>query len=364
MAFLELYREKLRHNYKFLSDLFEKNTIEWGITTKLLCGNETFLKEVIDLKPKQIADSRISNLRMIKKLDPDVQTVYIKPPAVGRISEVVEVADASFNTELETIKALSAEAGVQGKLHKIVIMIEMGDLREGVMRDDLIDFYRQIFELPNIEVVGIGTNLNCLHGVMPSEDKLIQLSLYKNIIELKFNRDIPWVSGGTTVTIPLIFHHQLPVGINHFRVGEALFFGADLFTGGTIEGMYDDVFELAAEIIEVTEKPVVPHGELGMNPMGEIMTIEKEMYGKTAHRAILDIGQLDLNQKFLLPINDDLEIVGASSDMLVVDLGDSHEQYSLGDVIRFRMKYMGTLGAMNSNYIDKIVREEEVVLKA
>ena len=107
----------------------------------------------------------------------------------------------------------------------------------------------------------IGTNLNCLNGIMPNQDKLIQLSLYKQLIEAKFNRSIPWISGGTSVTLSLLIHKQIPPGINHFRIGEALFFGNDLFTGKQFEGMESDVFKLFAEIIELYEKPIVPNGD-------------------------------------------------------------------------------------------------------
>ena len=147
------------------------------------------------------------------------------------IRGIIRHADVSFNTEIDTIKMLSDEAVKQGKVHKIIIMIEMGDLREGVMGEELIDFYRQVLELPNIEISGIGTNLNCLSGVMPTQDKLIQLSLYKQLIESRFNISIPWVSGGTSVAVPLMLRNARPMAVNHFRIGEALFFGKDLFSG-------------------------------------------------------------------------------------------------------------------------------------
>src|SRR5690606_16118860 len=105
----------------------------------------------------------------------------------------------------------SQEAKRQDKIHKIIIMIEMGDLREGVLGEELMDFYQQIIHLSNIEIRGIGTNLNCLSGVMPTQDKLIQLSLYKQLIEAKFNIQIPWVSGGTSVAIPLILKNARPM---------------------------------------------------------------------------------------------------------------------------------------------------------
>src|SRR5699024_927963 len=148
-------------------------------------------------------DARLGNLKTIKSIKPEAETIYIKPPAKKSISDVVKYADVSFNTELLTIKWLSEEARRQNKVHRILIMIELGDLREGIMGESLVDFYRQVFELPNIEVAGLGANLNCLSGVMPSKDKLIQLSLYQQLIEAKFGKEIKAVSGGSSVMVPL-----------------------------------------------------------------------------------------------------------------------------------------------------------------
>ncbi|MHC2993162.1 amino acid racemase [Pontibacter sp. HJ8] len=355
MAVLKLYRERLQHNYNHLNQVFREKNIDWGIVTKLLCGEETFLKEVLALGVKEIHDSRVTNLKTIKKMAPDVQTVYIKPAPKLSIPEIIEFADVSFETELDIIRLLSEEAVRQNRLHKIIIMIEMGDLREGVMGDELVNFYQQIFQLPGISVIGLGANFNCLHGVMPTQDKLIQLSLYKQIIEAKFNIGIPWVSGGTSVTIPLLFTHQMPKGINHFRIGEALFFGLNLFTGETFEGMYADVFEFTAEIIELNQKPMIPTGMLAENPSGESFEIDESLYGKTSHRAILDVGLLDIHPKYLIPKDEHLNVIGASSDMLVVELGENEQNYKVGDVLRFDLKYMGALSIMNSRYIGKEV---------
>lgn len=327
--------------------------ISWGVVSKMLCGNVDFIKEVLSLGVMEIHDARISNLRAVKKLNPAVQTVYIKPPAEKNIKKVVEYADVSFNTEFATIQKLSEEAQRQKKTHKIIIMIEMGDLREGVVGDHLIEFYGSIFKLPNIDIVGIGTNLNCLHGVMPSEDKLIQLSLYKQLIEVTFSRKIPWVSGGTSVVFPLLLHNQLPKGINHFRIGELLYFGTNLFSGDTVPGMTDEVFTLYAQIIELTEKPKIPMGDLAANPSGEVFEVDESDFGKTSYRAILDLGLLDSATEYLVPFDSELIIIGASSDMIVMDLEQNPKAYKVGDWIPFKVKYMGALALMNSDYIEK-----------
>lgn len=353
MAFIELDRKKLQTNFNLLDERFKERDIDWGIVVKMLCGNKLFIQEVLNLGVREIHDSRISNLRVVKKLDPNVQTVYIKPPAKRSIKEVITYADVSFNTEYFTIKMLSDEAVRQNKTHKIIIMIELGDLREGVMGEEFVDFYREVFKLPNISVVGIGANLNCLYGVMPSEDKYIQLSLYKELIKAYFNVEIEWISGGTSVVLPMFFKNQLPPAVNHFRIGEALYFGLNIEEQTTFEGMHDDVFKLRTEIIELTEKPMLPVGTLAENPSGEMLEIDESLYGKTSLRAIIDVGLLDISPDYLIPDDGDIEVVGASSDMLILNLGSSEKDYKVGDLISFKLKYMGALGIMNSNYIEK-----------
>lgn len=355
MAFLKLYKDKLRHNHEFLDTMLKEHGIDWAVVTKLLCGNETYLKEVLDLGVKEVCDSRLSNLAKIKELDPSVQTVYIKPPPKRSIEDVIRYADVSFNSESETIKLLSEEAQRQNKVHKVTIMIELGDLREGIMGEHLIDFYQKIFELPNIEVVAIGSNLNCLHGVMPSQDKLVQLSLYKQLIEAKFGKQIPWVTGGTSVVLPLIARGQVPKSINHFRIGETLFFGVDLWTEEPFEGMQTGVLKLYSEILEITEKPKVPIGMLAVNPSGDVFEVEEEDYGKTSYRAILDVGLLDISPDYMIPDDPNVRVVNASSDMLIVDLDDNQGEYEVGDLLSFNLKYMGALSLLNSDYIDKKV---------
>jgi len=356
MAFIKLYKRKLEENYAFLNAIFKPRDIQWGVVSKVLCGNILYLKEIIALGVREIHDSRISNLKKVKSLDPGIQTVYIKPPAERNIENIVRYADVSFNTEIYTIQLLSKEAQKQNKTHKIIIMIEMGDLREGVLGEELLSFYREILSMPNIEIRGIGTNLNCLSGVMPTQDKLIQLSLYKQLIEAKFSIKIPWVSGGTSVAIPLILKNARPMAVNHFRIGDALFFGKDLFTGKTIEGMHNDVFKMYSQIIEITEKSNIPSGEIGENVAGNTFSInEMEDLGTTSLRAILDIGLLDMQPQYIEPEDSEITIIDASSDMMVVDISNSKNKYKIGDFVSFKIEYMGGLYLLNSNYIEKIV---------
>ncbi|MEA2103286.1 MAG: alanine racemase [Candidatus Cloacimonadota bacterium] len=356
MAFVTLDIKKLKSNFDYLNTLFKKNGIAWSIVSKMLCGNKIYLTELLKFDINQICDSRVSNLKEIKSINPKIETIYIKPPAKRSISSVVKYADISVNTEIETIKLLSKEAQKQNKTHKIIIMIELGELREGVLGADFIDFYESVFKLENIKVVGIGANLSCLYGVLPNHDKLIQLSLYEQLIEAKFNKQIPFVSGGSSVTIPLIFQNLLPKGINHFRVGETLFLGTDVYNNAKFKKMHSDVFSLYSEIIELIEKPIVPRGKIGTNVEGESYKFDRSNIGEKSYRAIIDLGLLDVERNHLELIDKSLKLAGASSDMIVVDLDKNKKKYQVGDLIKFKLDYMGMLRIMSSKYIEKKVK--------
>ena len=359
MASLRMNRAALRSNHAELERRMAGHGVDYGIVTKLLCGQHEFLREVLALNPGQVMDARTSNLRAVKDLDPDVRTAYIKPPAPGNAEDVVRWADVSYNTELTTLKALDAEAHRQGVRHGVVVMVEMGDLREGVLRERLVEFVGAALRFEHLDLQGLGTNFNCLNGTVPSEDKLWQLALFRELVEIRYGIDLRWVSGGTTVALPMLFSGRVPSSINHFRIGEGLFFGRDMSDAGVFRGMRDDVFELEAEVIEVAEKPSEPSGPFGEDPFGGRHEPGEAGAG-TVRRAILDVGWLDIDPKFLTPADEGAEIIDVSSDMTVVDVGRCANTTRVGDRLRFRLKYMGALKLLNSDYIDKVVVDDAV----
>src|SRR6056297_1209244 len=357
MAYMELDRNKLAHNFKFLQKMFKEHNIEWSVVTKLLCGHPLYINVLEELGITEVSDSRLENLKRIKEQESErLKPIFIKPPALSAIPEVVRCADVSFNTELKTIRALSAEAKKQNRTHKIFIMLELGELREGVMRDEFLDVFEEVLKLPNIKVLGIAANFSCLYGVLPSIDKMMQLILYKELIKEKFDYDIEFVSAGSSVVIPMIKNNTLPEGINHFRVGETLFMGTDLYHDEHIKGMAKDIFTLRAEIIELAEKPIVPDGKMGSNVEGESFQFPRKKVGKTSYRAIVDLGLLDTDRDHIFPADDSIEIVGASSDMMVMDLKNNKNGYKLGDFVEFTMDYVGALHLLNSPYVEKRVK--------
>ena len=233
-------------------------------------------------------------------------------------------------------------------------MIELGDLREGVLPGSLVKFYKRIFRLRNVNVLGIGANLGCLSGAVPNIDQFMQLVLYKELLELKFDHRLPMISAGSSIVLPLLEAGQVPAGINHFRIGEAVFLGTDLVNGGTLPGMRDDVITVEAEIVEIKEKGLMPLGDTtGLTPFEPLDNDSTP--GQRGYRAIVTLGQLDTEVGGLTPLDREHQIAGASSDLTVVNVGSEPRDLRIGGSIRFRPNYGATLRLMNNPYMERVV---------
>ncbi len=347
--------EVLHHNIKVIEKWMKKHGATWTLVTKVLCGHNDTLRALQELGVKSMGDSRIDNLKAIDRIFPDFEAWYLRLPHVSVLDQVVTLADVSLNSEIDTIEMLNEKAKNHAKIHRIIIMIELGDLREGILPGSLIDFYNHIFQMSNIEVLGIGANFGCLAGMGASIDQLTQLALYRELLELKFERKLSMISAGSSVVLPLLFDNQVPKSINHFRIGEAVFLGTDLINGGTLKGLRDDAITLEAEVVEIKEKSLVPLGNTTSRTPFDQISEDDFTYGDRGYRAIVTVGQLDTEVAGLRPIDKDCQIAGASSDLTVVNLGEGDHNLRIGDTLKFRANYGALLRLMSCKYIDRIV---------
>lgn len=358
MAELIIHSSKIKQNIKYLSNYFKEKDIKWSLVTKVFSGDKEFLRNILtdDVieNISSVGDSRLTSLKNLKEVNPEMKTIYIKPPSKIYVDEVVKYADISLNSSFSTIKALNTAAKKANKIHQIIIMIELGELREGVNRESLMNFYEKVFQLPNIEVIGIGSNLGCMYGVEPTYDKLLQLSLYKELISTKFNKNLEFISGGSSITLPLVENGVVPKDINHFRIGEAAFFGISPLDNQPFKGLKTDVFEFNANIIELEYKKTVPEGRIGEANIGHTVKFDKKNTGEKSYKAIVDFGLLDVDQNDIEFVDENLDFVGITSDMLVIDIGKNKEKkYNVGETISFTPNYMAVARLLNSKFIDK-----------
>lgn len=350
---------RLLANADFLDRLChqQKDPVDWIPVTKVTCADPDIVSTLIRQGYQSFADSRIENLRRIKQISSDSQTTLLRLPGLHEVAEVVRYADISLVSEQDTIAALQREAQQCGRRHKVILMIELGDLREGVCIHQALELGRFILEQDHIEWLGIGTNLTCYGGVIPTADIMLELTDLKARIENELGHALTIVSGGNSSLLPLLLDHQLPPGINQLRLGEALFFGRETAYGRPIAGMHEDIFTLEAEVIEVKEKPSLPKGTLGKNAFGET----PEFRDRGIHtRAIVALGEQDVPVADLSPLNTNIAILGGSSDHLILDVTGCG--IKVGDVLSFRLNYRALLCAMTSGYVGKHkLTEEEAV---
>jgi len=340
-------KEKFRHNLKYLLNTCHEKGLSMMAVSKVFCADSELMKIMIEENVDYIADSRIENLIGIASTIPKV---LLRLPSIGDAEKIVKHADISLNSEIATIKMLNKYANELNRVHGVILMIDLGDLREGIFDEiEVIEVIEKILKLNNIKLVGIGTNLTCYGGIIPSTDILQKLVYYKNLIETEFDIELEIVSGGNSSNMELLLKDEIPLGINNIRLGEAVVLGRETAYGNYLDNTFSDVFILEAEIIELKEKPSFPIGIIGMDAFGK--TPEFVDKGNML-RAILAIGKQDVDHKELLPY-DMVHLIGSSSDHIIVDVGEARMIYEIGDTMKFRLTYASILSLMTSKYVIK-----------
>jgi len=346
--------KKVKNNLDKITQMVKGSGSSLMIVTKGYSADMEIYKLLDESNIDYLADSRIQNLKKYEGTKKG--RVLLRLPMNSETDEVVKYADVSLNSELNTIKNLNESAKVQDKIHKILLMIDLGDLREGIFfkNEDEINYtVEEILKLENIEIFGLGVNLTCYGAVIPKKDNLSVLVDIARKIEKKYDIKLQMISGGNSSSIYLIGKDELPEGINNLRVGEAFLLGGETAYGQKLEGFYDDAFTLEAEIIELKEKQSVPIGETGVDAFGNKPVYEDR---GIIRRAIIAVGRQDVDPDALSPMDEKIDILGASSDHLILDVSKSDNEYHVGGIVNFKLSYSSLLRATTSGYVERVYR--------
>jgi len=299
-----------------------------------------------------LADSRIENIKKMRDAGIKNTLVLIRTPSMSKIKQVVTYADISLNSELDIIRLLSEEAKAQNKIHRIILMVDLGDLREGILPEDMEQTVRTALTFGGVKLIGIGTNLGCIGAILPDQEKMDELSRIAQALENKFNLNFDLISGGNSANYPWVKKTDRLGRINNLRVGEMIFTGCNTIDYKPIEALETDTSCLVAEVIEVKLKDSLPHGTVSTDAFGNVPVFSDR---GSIKRVILGIGRQDVLTQGLTPVGD-MEIIGSSSDHTIVDLKGA--DVKVGDQIRFHLTYAGQLSAMTSTYIEKVYLNE------
>jgi len=312
------------------------NGIEVVGVVKACLGNPAVARAMIAGGVSTVADSRLQNLERLLDIDVlrDVPRMMLRQPMTWEIPRTVEITDMCLVSELATIKRISHAASAIRKEYKVIVMVEAGDLREGVLPQDLFGFMREALRFSWIRFEGIGSNVACLQGVSPTPATLELLVKSAGDLRERLDTRLPVVSGGNSSIWKLIEAGAVPPGVNQVRLGEAILLGQETVDLDPIPHTFQDAIILEAEIVEIKEKPT-------QQPDG------------LRKRAILAIGSQDICRGALRTLDMKAKILRRSSDHLVVDVTESEHTYEIGDTISFIPSYEAMLAAMTSPFVAK-----------
>lgn len=302
-----------------------------------------------------IASSRLDQLKPLRKKGIKTPFMLIRIPMISEVDDVIDTVDVSLNSEIEVLKELNASAKKKGVIHKVILMQDLGDLREGFFgEEELLLAVSMVEEMDNLHLLGIGTNVGCYGSINATVDKLNELVAFAELVESKIGRKLEYISGGATSSLPRVIEGNIPSRINLLRVGEGILLAKDLkdLYHYDMSYMYQDVFTLRCEVIEVKDKPTHPIGEIMFDAFGHTPTYEDRGIRK---RALLAIGKADYAFfDELLMREEGAFLVGASSDHTIVDVEDCSRDIKVGDIIEFDLCYATMIYVTNSNNINKV----------
>lgn len=343
----------LKQNAAVIKAACDQHGVQWAAVTKVVCADERIAQALVTSGVFMLADSRVENLRKLKQTLPRLSLRIADP---YQAEELVLHSEYSLQSGMDAIHALGAAAEKLDKPHSVMLMIDLGDLREGIYYKDR-DLIRKtaaaVLQHKQLSLAGIGTNLTCFGGILPDETNLGVLTDIAQRLREDLGTPLPIISGGNSSSLHLLFSGRLPKGINHLRIGEALMLGMDTSCGQPFPQLSQRVFTQYARLVEVYDKPSKPEGKTGPNAFGEEVFFED--HGPMV-RGILAIGRQDTDAEGLSPLDESVRILGASSDHLLVDLTHT-KGYKVGDVLGFTPSYGALLKAYTSPYIVKTVSE-------
>jgi predicted amino acid racemase len=344
---LDIDLAKIHHNARVLVRLLGKRGIAVSGVTKAFLGLPDIANALLDAGVSGLADSRIENIQTMRRGAVDASMMLIRSPMISQASLVVQQVETSLNTELDVISELSKAACAQRRTHGVILMVELGDLREGILPADLEAVVRRTRDFPNIAFEGIGTNLACRCGVAPSAANMGELSHLADALDVTFGSIVATVSGGNSSNLNWVLSGADTGRINHLRLGEAVLLGCEPLHRQPIERLYTDAITLVAEVIECGTKPTKPWGEIAENAFGDVV---RPTDRGNVQQAILALGHMDVDPEGLTA-PEGVSILGSSSDHLIMDCGK--ERLAVGSQIPFQLNYSALIRAMASPFVAK-----------
>ena len=350
---VEIDLGKIQANARYLVRRLGDRGISVTGVTKAVCGHPDVAEAMLDGGVVGLADARIANLFRMRTAGINCRISMIRAPLVSEMEDVIQHCDASYNTEMDTILKLGAAAQQQSTSHDVILMVEMGDLREGILPENLTDFATRVTATPGVALRGVAANFACLGNLAPTAGDMAMLSRLADQVEGACGPFVELVSGGGSANLPWALGEGSTGRINNLRFGEAILLGTDPVTGHPISGLHTDAFALFAEVIETRNEPsAIPPASIAPE-LGILRLVRND---DRQARTILAVGQQDTETSGLT-FPSGVMFIGATSDHTVVDTAES--AVPVGSEMKMGMNYSALMRAMSAPDVVKIVHGKQ-----
>lgn len=345
-------RSSIAENSSRVCSLCRSAGVEVFGVTKGVCGDPRIASAMLEGGCSGLADSRLENIARMREAGLKGPFMLLRIPSPSRIGEVARLADVVLVSEGEVLRALDEACASEGRRVQALLMVDVGDLREGIWPDEVRSIGRVLGGLRWVRPIGVATNVGCFGGVLPDSRNMGLLLEVKEALEEVLGEGLPVASGSGTVGLRLVEEGTMPAGINQLRIGEAILLGRDTTGDRVIGYLRQDTMRLQAEVIEVKRKPSVPIGEVGLDAFGRKPAFVDR---GVRRRALLALGKQDVHPSSLTPLEEGVEVLGASSDHTVLDVEGYRGRLEVGQVLSFSLDYPGMLSCFTSPYVEKRV---------
>ena len=355
---LTIDREALRSNMKTVIGWCAESGIDVAGVIKGASGMAAVALDYEKCGAKWIASSRLEQLRRAREAGVTLPLMMIRVPMISELDEMTELCEYSLQGSPDTLDALENVLSAKDIKHNVILMADLGDLREGIFdKDEFVRTAEYIeTKLPHVHLAGVGTNLGCVGSVVPTKEKMDMLVEWAEAVEEAIGRPLEIVSGGATSSLMPLIDGTMPAKVNNLRIGALVICGPledyrTCYGREEADVLSDEAFTLEAEVIESGIKPTHPVGELGVNAFGE-----KAEYIDRGNRkrVLLALGRADYGDiEALIPTLEGAEVTMASGDHTVMDIHDTGVDLKTGDKVKFKLKYPAILNLTMSENVYK-----------
>ncbi len=316
--------------------------IELVGVTKAIDGEPAVGRTMLEAGAAGLADSRLPALVRLAAhaLAP---LTLLRAPEARDIPAAAQIADRVLLCDPPTAAALGARA--PGLPIELLLTVDLGDRREGVLPGLAGEAAHRLAGLPGTVLSGISVNFACLSGQLPSLALFRRAERVLAAVADAAAIDTPVLSLGGSCCLQYLDGFK-PRFRTEIRAGGGPLYGYDFVSNSPLEGLDRVDPILSATVLESVFKPPAPPGAAGLDAFGHVP--DTALPDEPAWHTLVALGRRDCEPQGLRPLIDGAWLAGMTSDVGVLI---TPRELRPGTIVEFACDYDALVRAVTSPYV-------------